>query len=194
MRARTLLLGFGVVGAGLLVAASSAWACTNLATLNLSQPAATSGEQITVTGSSFKVATGDPIPVMVHWGSATGPVLASVAPDPTGNISATLTIPDAQPGYYTMFATQTVKGFDYYGTPALAAFQLLTPGQPANITPNAVQGGTGTAGPGTSSTGLIALTVTLGVLGLVLFCGGVGAFVRQAGRREVAAKETVKHQ
>lgn len=193
MHARKLLFGVGVVGAGLLFAAS-AWACTNLATLNLSQAAGTSGQPITLTGSSFKVATGDPIPVIVHWGSATGPVLASVAPDPNGNISASITIPDAQPGYYTMVATQTVNGFDYYGTPARAAFQLLTPGQPANITPNAVQGGTVTVSPSGSSTGIIALTLTLGVLGLALFCGGVGAFVRQAGRREVAAKQTVKHQ
>ena len=191
VRARTLLLGFGAVGAGLLFAASSAFACTNLATLNLSQAAGTSGQPITLTRSSFKFAT-DPIPVIVHWGSANGPVLATVNPDTLGNISASITIPDAQPGYYTMVATQTVKGFDYYGTPARAAFQILTPGQPANIAPNAVQAGT--SAPTTSSTGIIALMVAMGVLGLALFAGGVGAVVKQAGRRDVRAAETVKRQ
>jgi hypothetical protein len=185
-----LLLGFGVAGAGLLFAASSAWACTNLATLNLNQAAGTSGQSITVTGSSFKVATGDPIPVVLHWNGATGPALASVAPDATGNISATITIPDAQPGFYTLVATQTVKGFDYYGTPARAAFQILAPGQHAAITPNGIQGGT--VAPATTSTGAIALTVGLGVIGLALFGAGAGAFVKQARRREVPAAEPVK--
>src|ERR1700730_4604977 len=68
MRARRLLLGFGVAGAGLLFAASSAWACTNLATLNLSNAAGTSGQSITVTGSSFSVAsaTAPATPVVLH--------------------------------------------------------------------------------------------------------------------------------
>lgn len=193
VRARTLLASCGVVGAGLLLAVSSAWACTNLATLNLSQAAGTSGQPITLTGSSFKYATPDAIPVIVHWGSADGPVLATVNPDNLGNISAAITVPDAQPGYYTLVAVQTVKGFDYYGTPARAAFQLLSPGQPANIAPNAVQAGT--TGPSTSgsSTGIIALMVGLGVLGFALFAGGAGAFIRQAGRRDVRTTETVKH-
>ncbi|HEX3541864.1 MAG TPA: hypothetical protein VHT75_15630 [Acidimicrobiales bacterium] len=191
MRAKRMLLGFGVIGAGLLFAASAAWACTNLATLNLSQAAGSSGQNVTVTGSSFKVAsTGPAIPVVLHWNGATGPILATVAPDATGNISASVTIPDAQPGYYVLVATQQVNGTDAYGTPARAAFQILAPGQRAAVTPNAVQGGT--VAPATSSTGVIALTITLGVLGLALFGAGVGAFARQARRREVAAAEPVK--
>ncbi|MDQ6616878.1 MAG: hypothetical protein M3083_19555 [Actinomycetota bacterium] len=191
MRARRLLLGCGVAGAGLLFAASAAWACTNLATLNLSNAAGTSGQSLTVTGSSFHVASsGAQTPVLVHWNGATGPVLATVTPDATGNISATVTIPDAQPGYYVLVATQQDKGQDAYGTPARAAFQILAPGQHPAVAPNAVQGGT--VAPSTSSSGVLALTVGLGVLGLALFGAGVGAFARQARRREVPAAEQIK--
>jgi hypothetical protein len=175
----------------MLLAASAAWACTNLATLNLSQAAGTSGQSITVTGSSFHVAsTGPATPVVLHWNGAAGPVLATVNPDATGNITATITIPDAQPGYYVLVATQQTNGQDAYGTPARAAYQILAPGQRAAVTPNAVQGGT--VAPATSSTGVLALTIALGVVGLALFGAGVGAFARQARRREVAATETVK--
>jgi len=192
MRARRLLLGVGVAGAGLLFAASSAWACTNLATLNLSNAAGTSGQSITVTGSSFSVAsaTAPAVPVVLHWNGATGPVLATVTPDATGNISATVTIPDAQPGYYVLVATQQSNGVDKYGTPARAAFQILAPGQRPAVTPNAVQGGTVASSP--SSTGVLALTVGLGVIGLALFGAGVGAFARQARRREVPVTEQIK--
>ncbi len=192
MRARRLLLGFGVAGAGLLFAASSAWACTNLATLNLSNAAGTSGQSITVTGSSFSVAsaTAPATPVVLHWNGATGPVLATVTPDATGNISATVTIPDAQPGYYVLVATQQSGGVDKYGTPARAAFQILAPGQRPAVAPNAVQGGTVASSP--SSTGVLALTVGLGVIGLALFGAGVGAFARQARRREVPVTEQIK--
>lgn len=191
MRVRRLLLGFGVLGAGLLFAASAAWACTNLATLNLSNASGTSGQSITVTGSSFKVAsTGAQTPVALHWNGATGPVLATVSPDATGNISATVTIPDAQPGYYVLVATQQVNGQDAYGTPARAAFQILAPGQRPAVTPNAVQGGS--VSTSTSSSGVLALTVGLGVLGLALFGAGVGAFARQARRRDVPVTEQIK--
>jgi hypothetical protein len=175
----------------MLFAAASAWACTNLATLNLSQGGGTVGQSINVTGSSFKyVATGAPYPVVLHWNAATGPVLASVVPDATGNIYATITIPDAQPGYYTLVATQTVKGFDYYGTPARATIEIVQPGQRPVVTPNALQAGT--VASSTSSSGAIAFAVTLGVLGVTLFGAGAGAFLRSARRREVAAAESVR--
>ncbi|MGH9126945.1 MAG: hypothetical protein ACRDZ8_19785 [Acidimicrobiales bacterium] len=183
------MLGFGVAAAGLLFVASAAWACTNLATLNLNQAAGTSGQSITVTGSSFKAASPS-IPVVLHWNGVTGPVLASVAPDASGNVSASITIPDAAPGYYTIVATQTVKGFDYYGTPARAAFEIIVPGQHPAVTPNAIQ--SGTVAPSSAPVGAIALTIAFGVLGVALFGAGAGAFVRHARRREMAAAEPVK--
>jgi hypothetical protein len=192
MRVRRMLIGAGVVSAGLLLAAASAaWACTNLATLNLSNAAGASGQSITVTGSSFHVAASGPqVPVVLHWNGATGPVLATVSPDATGNISAQVTIPQAQPGYYVLVASQQANGVDEYGTPARAAFEILAPGQHAAVAPAAVQGGTVASSP--SSSGVLALTIALGVLGLALFGAGVGTFARQARRREVPVAEHVK--
>lgn len=192
MRFRRLMLGGAVLGVGfLLAAASAAFACTNLATLNLSNAAGSGGQTITVTGSSFHVATSGPqVPVVLHWNSATGPVLATVTPDATGNISAQVTIPNAQPGYYVVIASQQTNGVDEYGTPARAAFEILAPGQHPAVAPNAVQGGAVASSP--SSSGVLALTIALGVLGLALFGAGVGTFARQARRREVPATETVK--
>jgi hypothetical protein len=191
MRVRRVLLGFGVLGAGLLIAASAAWACTNLATLNLSNAAGASGNTITVTGSSFHVASSGPaVPVAIHWNGVAGPVLATVNPDATGNISAQVTIPSAQPGYYVLVATQQANGVDEYGTPARAAFEILAPGQHPAVAPSAVQGGTVASSP--SNSGVLALTIALGVLGLALFGAGVGTFARQARRREVPAAEHVR--
>ncbi len=191
MHVRRMVVGLGAVAGAMLLAASAAWACTNLATLNLSSAAGTSGQNITVTGSSFKVAsTGPQTAVALHWNGAAGPILATVTPDSTGNISTTVTIPDAQPGYYVLVATQVVGGVDAYGTPARAAFQIVAPGQHAAVTPNAVPGGT--VSSSTSNTGVLALTIALGVLGLALFGAGVGSFARQARRREVPATERIK--
>ena len=42
-----------------LVVGATAFACTNLATLNLSSTAGKAGDTVTVTGSSFQVGRGD---------------------------------------------------------------------------------------------------------------------------------------
>lgn len=169
-----------------------AWACTNLATMNLSNAAGTSGQSVTITGSSFNVAKAGPaVPVQLHWNGVAGPVLATAIPDATGNISAAVTVPQASPGYYVVVATQQINGVDAYGTPARAAFQVLSPGQHAAVTPNAGQSaGVSTSSP--SSTGVIALTVALGVAGLALFGAGAGAYARQARRRSVPATQRVE--
>lgn len=179
----------------LVLGASAAWACTNLATTNLSSASGTSGQSITMTGSSFHTPTvakpGPAVPVNIHWNSVTGPVLATAIPDATGNISATVTIPQAPPGYYVMIASQQANGVDEYGTPARSAFQVITPGQHPAVTPNAGQSaGVATSSP--SSTGVIALTVALGVAGLALFGAGATSFARQARRRAVPAAQRAK--
>ena len=194
MKIRKITVGLGTMGLAMVLGLSAAWACTNLATLNLSTAAGAPGQAVTVTGSSFKAATSGPAAdVVVHWNSATGPALATVVPDHAGNISAQVAIPQASPGYYVLVATQTIDGADAYGTPARAAFQIVAPGQHPAVTPNAGQ----TAGVGSSSpsnTGVIALTIALGVAGLVLFGAGAGAFAREARRREVpAAQKIEKH-
>lgn len=187
MNMKRLCGGAMALGAALVVGFGTAWACTNLATLNLSTATGHPGETVTVTGSSFKtaMATTPGAPVVLHWNGASGAELATVTPDQAGNISAAVVVPQAQPGYYVMVATQTINGADAYGTPARASFQIVAPGAHPASSANGQSAGAGT--PSTSNTGVIALTVALGVLGLGLFGAGAGAFARQTRRRGVPA-------
>ena len=184
---------FGVLGTAMVLAAVAAFACTNLATLNLSTPTGIPGDVVTMTGSSFRVPTSGPTnPVLLHWNGVDGPVLAQAMPDKAGNISATFSVPNGQPGYYVIVATQrTPAGVDEYGTPARASFQILGAGGQSVVQQPGTQAPTGVASD-PSSTGIIALTVGLGALGLALFGAGFTAFVRQARRREVPATAPVR--
>ena len=178
-----------VVAGALLATAAVGYACTNLATLNLSSSAGKAGDTVTVTGSSFNVNAKDvaaSFPVVMHWNGVDGATLAQVQPDKAGNISATFTVPDGQPGYYVIVATQRdAKGADVYGTPARASYQILGPNGQSVV--QTVGSPAGTVGTETSSSGIIALTVGLGALGLALFGAGFIAFVRQARKAPAAA-------
>jgi hypothetical protein len=180
---------FGSAAAATVIAGAAAFACTNLATLNLSSAAGKSGDTVTVTGSSFNVNSQNvaaSFPVVLKWNGVEGATLAQVQPDKAGNISATFTVPDGQPGYYVIVAVQrNAQGQDVYGTPARASYQILGPNGQSVVTPAASTAGT--VGTESSSSGIIALTVGLGALGLALFGAGFIAFVRQARRAPAAA-------
>ena len=185
---------FGAAAAASVIAGAAAFACTNLATLNLSSTAGKAGDQVTVTGSSFSVNSKDvasSTPVILHWNGVDGTQLASVVPDKAGNISATFAIPEGQPGYYVIVATQKNNGVDAYGTPARASFQILGANGQSVVTP-AVSSAGSTVASSPSSSGIIALTVGLGALGLALFGAGFVAFVRQARRRDVPVTASVR--
>lgn len=182
-------VAIGGVGTAMIVAGAAAFACTNLATLNLSSSAGKAGDTVTVTGSSFRVDRTDParsLPVVLHWNGVDGAVLGEGIPDRAGNISATFAVPEGQPGYYVIVATQKDdKGVDQYGTPARASYQILGPNGQSVVQP--VSSPSGTVGTESSSSGIIALTVGLGALGLGLFAAGFIAFVRQARRAPAAS-------
>ena len=174
----------GAVAATILLWASAAFACTSLSTMNLSSPSGTVGSNLTVTGSSFKyVADGAPSPVLFRWNALDGPVVAQANPDPSGTVTATFAVPEGPAGDYVIIARQLdEKGKDQYGTPARAAFRVVGAGvEPAAATaPNA----SNLVATGTSSTsGMLALTVGVGVLGLLLFGAGFATFVRQTRRQ-----------
>ncbi len=182
---------FGAAATATVVAAAAAFACTNLATLNLSSSTGKVGDSVTVTGSSFRVATGTATtnPVVLRWNGADGQELGTVVPDRAGNISATFTVPQGEPGYYVVVATQrNAQGVDDYGTPARASYQILGATGPAAAP--AASGAT--AGTSDTSSGMIALTVGLGVLGLALFGAGFAALVRQGRRRDVPVTAPVR--
>lgn len=184
---------FGLATCGAAVAAvvlwaSTAFACTSLATMNLSSPSGAVGSNLTVTGSSFKyVAEGAPSPVLFRWNSLEGPVLAQAIPDPSGTVTASCAVPEGPAGDYVIIARQLdEKGKDQYGTPARAAFRVLG----AGVEPAAAASPTASnlVATGSSSTsGMLALTVGVGVLGLLLFGAGFATFVRQTRRQAAPA-------
>ena len=153
---------FGAAAAASVIAGAAAFACTNLATLNLSSTAGKAGDSVTVTGSSFRVNSANVSasdPVVLRWNGTEGTELARVQPDKAGNISAT--------------------------------FQILGANGQSVVTP-AVSSAGSTVASSPSSSGIIALTVGLGALGLALFGAGFVAFVRQARRRDVPVTASVR--
>ena len=176
--------------------AAAAYACTNLATLDLSSGSGAPGVSFTATGSSFTPSA----PVMLHWNSLTGPVLAKVQASSSGAIAATAKVPStALPGDYVVVATQTVKGAPAFGTPARASFQVVGPG---GATASAAQNAPTTnplASVATSSSsgvsgGLLAATIILAVLGISLFGFGAAGYARQRRKSEVPVPAPVKKQ
>ena len=203
-RARWTFLG---VCAAVLIVASAAFACTNLATVNLSSSMGKPGQAITVTGTGFMANAAEMpmdgmdmdmsagpmadmsvrLPVVIRWNGPDGPVLSTAVPDRSGTISVLFTIPETQAGHYVVVAVQkNAHGYDVYGTPARAPLQVLGPGGRAG---DGAQGaGSAGAGGQSNSTGIVALTVGLGVLGVGLLAAGSVAATRTArARRGVAA-------
>jgi len=181
---KKLAIAAGAAGATLILAlASAAFACTNLAALNLSSSSGQAGSQVTVTGSAFARAPKN-TPVALHWNGLDGPVLATVTPDAAGAINATqITIPsDAKPGFYTIVATQTeiATGLSPWGLPTRAGFQVVGPGATPAQPVQAVSAGSSESGV---SGGFIALSVALGVGGLALFGFGAASFLSTYRRR-----------
>src|SRR5215217_3676849 len=117
---------FGAAAAASVIAGAAAFACTNLATLNLSSTAGKAGDVITVTGSSYRMPSNVTTGVQLRWNALDGPVLAEVVPDKVGNISAQVTIPQAAPDNYVIVALlRDARGSDTSGTPSRAQFQIV---------------------------------------------------------------------
>ena len=163
--------------------AAAAFACTSLATLDAPTAAAPTGSNVSVTGASFssKAAT----PVVIHWGGASGPEVARAVPDSSGRISATFTVPKAEPGYHVLVATQLdAEGKAVFGTPARASFAVAGPD---GATPAAPAVAPQQPAPSSGSDGVLALTLVLGAAGLALFGAGLVTTVRHGRRRPAPA-------
>lgn len=170
----------------LMLSAMAAWACTNLATLNLSESSGAAGIEVDVTGSSFSTAD-NAQPVEIRWGGMDGEVLAEATPDSTGAIETTVTIPEADPGYHVLVASQMSESEDgelapAYGTPARSSFLIGAVNEPAQINEPAGVPAAATPDAGVP-TGLVALTALLALAGIALFGAGLGLFVRESRRR-----------
>ena len=214
-RSRTAQWALGALAAALVLLGSTAFACTNLATINLSTSIGRPGDAITVTGTGF-MANADEMPmdgmvmedmgkggtetmgttsglaarspVVLRWDGPDGPVLADAIPDRSGTISVLFTVPEAESGSYTVLAVQkNPQGYDVYGTPARAPLQVVGVGQPPGDALRG-SGSEGAAGESSSPT-MLVLIVGLGVLGMGLVAAGVLSTARVAGsRREVPAR------
>lgn len=196
----TLALLFGALWV------SSAFACTNLATISLSSGFGHPGDRITIIGTSFPVprttSTTPVTPVVVRWKSIDGPIIANAVPDRTGTISATFTVPQSDPGNVVIVAVQRraivdpaqpdnppSTYIDEAGTPARATFRILATGEfaPTSIPFSPVLAtGEGDGG----STALIVLMVLFGAVAMSLFAGGVIAFLHQV-RADRPARQPV---
>lgn len=183
----------------LLMSAMAAFACTNLATLNLSESAGSPGTTIDLTGSAFS--TGEGVqPVQIHWDGADGPVLGEATPDSSGAIETSVTVPeDAEPGFHVLVATQAQEGEDgelspAYGTPARASFTIGAVNDPAEIADTGGAAAAAATPEAGASTGLIALTAVLALGGIGLFGAGLGLFVRETRRRTSDERAPVHEQ
>ena len=190
---------FGGASAAVVLLGVTAYACTNLASLNLSSAAGRPGDPITITGSSFNTicvcgSQVPPTPVKIRWHGIKGEVLAEMMPDKAGTISASFTVPDVKPGYYVIVATQYDETYkiDAAGTPARATFEVLTSTGQSVVGADAVMTGSPTTDESVSST-LVVLTVASGVLGLALFAGGSIVVIRQVSTRRRPVPATVKN-
>ena len=198
------------IGACLVGLGASAFACANLATLNLSTGSGRAGTTITFTGAGFAVpraSTGlTPTPVAVHWEWEDGPVIADVVPDRYGSISAQFTVPETRPGTYIIVATQKTPRrapgapadqapayFPEPGTPARASFEVLAPGaEPRTRTPVVESADVSDSQGQLDGTVWIVLTAAFGAEAMSLFGGGLIAFIHQSRKsREPATARWV---
>ena len=199
-----------VVGAFVGGLGASAFACANLATLNLSTGSGRPGTAVTFTGAGFAVpraSTGlSPTPVVVHWEWEDGPVIAEVVPDRYGSISAQFAVPETRPGTYIIVATQETPRrapgapedqaptyFPEPGTPARASFEVLAPGAVAAQRSPVIESGDGSDSQGQlDATVWIVLTAAFGAVAMSLFGGGLIAFIHQSRKsREPATARWV---
>ena len=180
-------------------AAAGAFACTNISTLNISDSSGRPGERVLVTGTSFGNSsptgrrTTAPLAVRIRWNGSEGATLAEVLPDGAGNISASITIPDAAPGRYVVFAVQQdADGYHMYGTPGRIEYEILTPD--GRSAPPAGSSAVSSARVSADEAVLPAALVILGLVGGALFVIGFVSFVRLLSPRPTAAPSSVQSQ
>ena len=184
---------FAVLASAVVIAGTAAFACTNLATLNLSSATGKAGDTITVTGSSFRMPSGVETGVQLRWNGVDGPVLAETRPDRVGNISAQVEIPNAAPDTYVIVAVlRDARGADTSGTPARAQFQIVGGAGRAVPAASAGQLPAGGAESSGSTSAPIGLLIVLGVAGLGLFGAGFIAVARQARGQKAPAAAPVR--
>lgn len=128
MQKRLLVLVVGAM-AGMVVAASAAFACANLTTINLSEDSAAAGSTVGFRGDAFRDSSEEKpaSDVVVHWNSRSGEVLWS-GPSANRTVEGTFTVPNVEPGNYMVVATQFYEdtGDPVPGAPARASIEVTS--------------------------------------------------------------------
>lgn len=181
MHRRRLAFGAFASAAVLVVAASNAWACVSGPVLNLSTIQAKAGEQVTITGTGFRLTD----PVQVRFNALDGPIIAEQAKPVNQAINATFTVPPATaPGTYVVIVTQARDG-KLTLAPVRAAITVVgASGQVPILGQSTSEQGDRIAGlvraDNSVSSGTLAL-IALGVAGIGMFLAGIAALL--ANRR-----------
>lgn len=186
-----------------LLVAAGAWACTNLASLNIARATVLPGETVTITGSSFKALEEGVTPVAIRWNALDGEILAEVEPDSSGAISASVAVPSDVPvGQYVLVATQMSgepgHGLEagaedlapIFGTPARAPLMVGDTVEAAPAEPSAQPVAATPAAPSSGSLLLVSGLLALSALGL--FAGAAIMLGRDAGKRRVGTPAPVQ--
>jgi hypothetical protein len=186
---RSITVGVVIFGVGVLLAASSAWACLSVAGITASPATVQPGSSVTVNGIGFEFGTN---PILIHLDTLNGAVLGTASLDRIGDFTISVTLPaNISNGPHILVATQdsaTPDGLNdgsNTGVPARAVIQVGNPATP--VAPAARPAGVITkSGIGAATLILIALAVA----GVGLFLAGSLSFV--ASRRWRRQAEYVK--
>ena len=172
--------GFAVMTA-LAIGAVVAFACIPISMLNLTPNTVSPGQSVTASIQAISVNPGQTAPpVVFHWQTLNGPVLATASPGAFGT-SATFTVPSVQSsGDYLVVATQVQQtGSSTWGMPARSVLHVQVSGSSGGSTlGNTVPATANTAGLSTSSAlspGLLAL-IGIGVAAIAVSLVGLATW------------------
>lgn len=179
-------LTLGVAGSlavitALAIGAVVAFACIPISMLSLTPNTVSPGQPVTASIQAISVNPGQTAPpVVFHWQTLNGPVLATATPTAYGT-SATFTVPSVQSnGDYLVVATQVQQtGSSTWGMPARAVLHVQVSGSSGGSTlGTTVPATTNTAGLTTSSSlspGLLAL-IGIGVAAVAVSLVGLATW------------------
>ena len=187
------LRSLGVVVTGIaavvVVAASTAWACTQQAPLIGVSPASVQpAGTVTVKGQGLpRSLSGAGVPVQIMWNDRHGPKLAEVLSDSNGLFSATVDIPAAPPQVYSVVAV--VNGLQVGRTAVEVSRSPSEPDSPTAFRPSAgsapERGSVAPRDSAPSSPELATGAAVLGI-GLVALLVGSTAISMRRTRRPAA--------
>lgn len=189
MAKRRMYLGaFSAAAVAVTMFASAAWACTAFTSLRGVQ-SGLAQSRVEMTGESLVMPNERTRAVELRWNSLQGPLLAQAEADRSGNLSTTVTIPEAAPGTY--FVVAIVQG----RAVARSIFEVVAaPGTEPTPAAESQLGLRSTDRPAVQAdrgSGLEAGIALLAV-GLVLLVAGAGVATSRSGRRATSGVDLTK--